>query len=153
MSFGETLEEALRREVQEETGLLVRVGEPVLLSDTIAPNGRRHIVNITFACTIEGGALGTPEDPRVEAVDLFAPEQLGSLDLRPPMAEAVADVLARGEARCARYLGSLYTPEPSSSGCHIREQGRNRGEREGGVPPGVGQAEPHSTNTKSRSRD
>ena len=39
----ETLAGALAREVREETGFGVAVGRPILLADTIAPDGSRRI--------------------------------------------------------------------------------------------------------------
>jgi 8-oxo-dGTP diphosphatase len=111
VNFGETLEDALVREVREETGLLVEIGRPLFISDTIDPDGHRHVVNITFTATPIGGSLtDKPEDPRVEAVDLISPESLGELDLRPPMASAIRAAV-RGEVVGTEYLGSLYAPE------------------------------------------
>lgn len=108
MDYRETLEEALTREVLEETGLEVSVGAPVLLSDTIDPSGTRHVINLTFRATVIGGALSKPADPRVEAVDLVPVSEVSGLDLRPPMAEAVIAAVSEGENSPARYLGSLY---------------------------------------------
>jgi ADP-ribose pyrophosphatase YjhB (NUDIX family) len=114
VGFRETLAQALVREVAEETGLEVEVGAPVLISDLVDPAARRHVVNITFRAHITGGSItDAPADRRVEAVDLVDPEGIASLDLRPPMADAILDVLATGTAP-ARYLGALYTPEPAS---------------------------------------
>ncbi len=105
----ETLEDALLREVREETGLQVAVGKLLFVNDTIDPNGSRHVVNLTFAADVIGGQVtDSPDDKRVEAVDLVAPESLSELDLRPPMAEAIQGVLA-GENGVCGYLGSLYT--------------------------------------------
>lgn len=112
VAFGETLSDALTREVAEETGLRVALGAPLLLSDTIAPDGSRHIVNVTFAATVEGGSVTeAPDDPRVECVDLVAPEDLFALDLRPPMAPEIAHALAAGPDAHAAYLGPRYAPE------------------------------------------
>ena len=53
---GESLEEAVRREVWEETGFRVRVGSPYAVSTFEAPDGSRHrrrpltIVAIQFRC-------------------------------------------------------------------------------------------------------
>ncbi len=111
VGYRETLEAALVREVAEETGLEVRIGRPVLISDTIDPRGERHIVNIVFLAEHTGGAVtASPADPRVEAVELVSPSELATLDFRPPIADALVEVLRDPEAATARYLGSLFTP-------------------------------------------
>lgn len=110
VGWGESLENALVREVSEETGLDVEVGEPVLINDTIAPDGSRHVVNLTFLVDVVGGEItDSPLDDRVEAVEVVDPAQLAGLDLRPPIAEAILQVLTEGSQPSLRYLGSLYT--------------------------------------------
>ena len=109
---GETLEAALLREVEEETGLSVRIVRPILISDTLDPAGARHLVNISFLVEREGGEIARrPRDPRVEAVDLVAADALGTLDLRPPMAGALLQAFENGFAGPARYLGALWVEE------------------------------------------
>lgn len=110
VGYRETLEEALLREVLEETGLKVRIGKPLLLSDTIDPGGSRHLVNIVFAAEVVGGHITShPQDKRVEAVDLFEPEELAELDLRPPISKNLARLIADGDEAQAAYLGPLFT--------------------------------------------
>lgn len=107
---GETLEEALVRETREESGLTIRLVRPLFLSDTLAPDGGRHVVNITFLAEATGGVLtSTPEDPRVEGVDLVEPSRLAGVDLRPPLARQIADAVERGFPDGAVYLGPLWT--------------------------------------------
>ncbi|MDP2182917.1 MAG: NUDIX hydrolase [Actinomycetota bacterium] len=112
VDWGESLGQALIREVAEETGLTCAVGRPVVVNDTIAPDGSRHIINITFECSVTGGAItDEPLDPRVEAVDLVAPSALGGLDLRPPIASHLLEALDRKASHGAIYVGSIYTPD------------------------------------------
>jgi ADP-ribose pyrophosphatase YjhB (NUDIX family) len=115
VDYRETLAEALVREVVEETGLRVEIGRPVLINDTIDPKGSRHVVNITFTATVVGGSItDNPQDPRVEAVDLVDPSALEALDLRPPLAAAIGDVLDTATTSTA-YLGSLFREAGSGS--------------------------------------
>lgn len=109
---GETLEQALVREVAEETGLSVDIGRPLILNDTIDPAGRRHLVNVTFSASVTGGSLTAyPGDDRVEALDLVAPDDLADVDLRPPFATELARAIAAGDEWSATYLGALYVEE------------------------------------------
>jgi ADP-ribose pyrophosphatase YjhB (NUDIX family) len=119
----ETLEEALVREVREETGFEVALGEPLFINDTIDPAaGGRHIVNITFRARITGGAVTDhPIDDRIEAVEIIDPSQLAGLDLRPPLSAEVIDVIAQGFVGPARYLGPLWAPE--TGGTPVRDAG------------------------------
>jgi ADP-ribose pyrophosphatase YjhB (NUDIX family) len=109
VDYRETLEDALVREVAEETGLRIEVGRPLLINDTIDPHGSRHVVNITFGSTVIGGQITDhPQDNRVEAVELVAPSALKKLDFRPPIADAIATIVTSGGGP-ALYLGSLFT--------------------------------------------
>ncbi len=108
VDYRETLEEALKREVLEETGFVVRIDELLFVNDTIDPNGPRHVVNITFSGEIVGGALTcAPVDDNVEAVELMDVDALTELDVRPPMAAEIVGFLA-GDVTTG-YLGPLFT--------------------------------------------
>jgi ADP-ribose pyrophosphatase YjhB (NUDIX family) len=109
VGWGETLADALVREVREETGLAVSVAQLLFVNDTIDPSGHRHVVNLTFRANAIGGQITEkPEDARVEAVDLVAVEELEKLDFRPPMARELRRAI-EGGAPQTEYLGSLFT--------------------------------------------
>ena len=84
MELGETVDEALQREVLEETGLHVRVGRLV----GVYSKPQKQEVVLTFVCHIEGGQL-TETEECVES-RFFAPDALPDKTL-PKHAERVRD--------------------------------------------------------------
>ena len=69
VNHGETLKEAAIREVAEETGLTVEIGEVVWVGEHISQHG--HIVLIDFAGSVVGGELTVGDDAdRAEWVPL-----------------------------------------------------------------------------------
>jgi len=54
---GQSIPENLIREVQEETGLGVTVGEPALVNEFHDPKSGFHQVEMFFRCTLASGAL------------------------------------------------------------------------------------------------
>ncbi|MHB8707010.1 MAG: NUDIX domain-containing protein, partial [Coriobacteriia bacterium] len=95
----ETLAQALRREVAEETGLVVELDRPLFINDTIDPAGIRHSVNITFLTHVTGGALlAKPTDPSIEGFDIVEFTAIRDLDMRPPIAAELEDAAAAGFA-------------------------------------------------------
>jgi len=76
---GETVEEAVAREVREETGLRVRPAELVGVYSDPERDPRGHVVSVCFLCEVEGGELRAGSDAAdVEVVD---PEDLSPEDL------------------------------------------------------------------------
>jgi ADP-ribose pyrophosphatase YjhB (NUDIX family) len=108
---GETIAEALRREGAEETGLVVRIVRPLFISDSLSPDGSRHLVNLTFLADVESGTLGSGADASILGIELVSPSDLKELDLRPPMGEQLASAWASGFDVPAVYLGPLWTDD------------------------------------------
>lgn len=109
---GETLADALVREVAEETGLQCRPVRPLFINDTISPTGDRHLVNITFLTEVrDGSILNRPSDRSIEAVEVIPVARITELDLRPAIASQIQDAFAHDFTASAVYLGPIWTPE------------------------------------------
>jgi ADP-ribose pyrophosphatase YjhB (NUDIX family) len=97
VELGETLQEALVREMQEETGLVVRPRDVVLVFDRIQREGSSveyHYVIIDYVCDYVSGDLRAGSD--ADEVALVAPEEIGRYDLPPQALDLVLDVFRRG---------------------------------------------------------
>ncbi len=117
VKFGETLEDALKREFLEETGLKVEVGELKLVVDSIGDD--RHVINIFFDVSLhESLELNLDRslefislregslDPRVRGTYLVSFSKLGELELHPPIASELQDLLVGRHVRT--YLGKRW---------------------------------------------
>lgn len=107
VEFGETLPEALVREVAEETGLEVAPRELLLVNDSIAPDGRRHIVHICFAAETTGGTLACRSDDRLQEARFVPLTQLPDITLYPDLREELS-ASVQGVASGGRYVSSPW---------------------------------------------
>ena len=85
VEVGASLPDNLVREVREETGLAVAVGDPALVNEFHDPASGFHQVDIYFRCTIIGGTLSDDwQDPErvVHTRRLFPREELMSGRIR-----------------------------------------------------------------------
>lgn len=108
VEYGEPAREAARREVLEETGLEVRIGPLLLVSETVPPDRSRHLIHLVFEATRSGGELQVGEDPRVDEVCYVPIQELEGLIFHPPFAPQLRGALeGRFDGR-DRFLGSLW---------------------------------------------
>lgn len=92
LEWGETLEDAARREVLEETGLRITIAGIPLVHEVILSGGDggtfRHYVLIVFAATAAANAEPIAASDAL-AARFVLPEQLAELSLTPKLAEFI----------------------------------------------------------------
>jgi 8-oxo-dGTP diphosphatase len=109
---GETLTDALERELREEVGVEPPSLEgPIAIVDSIAPERTRiskHVVHIIFAGYLDGSLESVSStDAAVSGHRLFALDELHGVVVHPP----IQRFLQRWQSGDpAVYLGSLWTP-------------------------------------------
>jgi 8-oxo-dGTP diphosphatase len=114
VNSGESLVEALRRELAEEVGIveLLPLEGPVAIVDSIAPErsfAAKHVVHIIFAGDLGGRSLETvtSSDAAIRGHRLFALSELDDVVLHPP----IQRFLARWRpGDPVVYLGPLWAP-------------------------------------------
>jgi len=101
VELGETLEQALVREIEEETGLVVRPREVVAVFDRILRDGDRvayHYVIVDYLCEYVSGEPRAASD--AEDVAMVAQADLAAYDLPEKALEVVQDGFRRlGQGR------------------------------------------------------
>ncbi len=97
VEYGESLEEAVAREVREETGYSVDVGRPLTTYSFTSADGPRpprpfRSVRVFFAASVVGGELGTLEVGSTTDYPRWI--DLGALDDLQPRAQIIDVALA-----------------------------------------------------------
>ena len=103
---GESLEEALQREFSEELGIAIRVGQPLLMCDSIDPSGKRHIVNIIFSCTYYAGDIRLGKEERLFGYDFFAVDGILPLAIYPPINSEIISIMNGKQKEL--YIGKTW---------------------------------------------
>ena len=111
---GETLHEALRRELGEELGLWdgLAFEGPIAVAESIAPAwtpGDRHVVHVVFGADLSDRSLHDVEtrDAAVRGLRLFTLDEMQEIVLHPPMKRFV-ERWEPGDPSV--YLGPLWIP-------------------------------------------
>ncbi|HEV3125305.1 MAG TPA: NUDIX hydrolase [Candidatus Dormibacteraeota bacterium] len=109
VEVGETLEQAARRELSEETGYDVDLARLLLVCESLEPGGR-HLLNLVFAGTVRGGELRVGRDGRLIHAEWHPIAALPALEMYPPIAEEIHDCCVAGLVGDVRVLGNVWKP-------------------------------------------
>jgi len=108
LEYGETFNECAVREIKEETGLDIVVERFLYLSEAIAPDRSRHIVNVYLKAKVTGGTMKLGNEPVLAGVDFVDVNELSRLTLFPPVGEEILNSLPNGFKAGIAYLGNLW---------------------------------------------
>ena len=81
VEFGETLSQALIREIQEEFGFSIQVERLLDVVDHILPDEQQHWVSPTFLCRYGSGTPAILEPHKCDAIEWFPPSSLPESEL------------------------------------------------------------------------
>ncbi len=106
---GESLPEALCRELSEELGIPVTVGNMVLAGEVLGFKGRADTLHCVFRAGISNGdhPVLDPDNTSAEAIEWVPAAKLGDISLYPNFAAWLTADIAAEEFR---YTGPLQQP-------------------------------------------
>jgi len=76
VEFGETLAEALAREIREEYDILIEVGDLLTVTDHILPDERQHWVSPSYICRLSEGEPRIVEPDKCSAIGWFGLDEM-----------------------------------------------------------------------------
>jgi 8-oxo-dGTP diphosphatase len=107
IEYGENFAQCAVREMKEETNLDAEFGKVVFLSEAIAPDRSRHIINIYATAKILGGEMKIGDEDVLNDVAWKPIKDLPNETLYPPVAHEILKAYDEGFTTI-RYLGNLW---------------------------------------------
>ena len=107
IEYGEDFATCAVRELKEETNLDIKFQNVVFLSEAIAPDKSRHIINIYATAEVLGGELKLGDEPVLADVAYKPILELDKITLYPPVADEIIKAYKEG-FKTLRYLGNLW---------------------------------------------
>lgn len=109
VDWGESTAEALIREYKEETNLDITVEKFLFLSETIAPNKKKHVINLYFQIKIIKNSIYNMklgDERNLTDLKFITKEEIENIKLYPNIKTQLIQLL--NEEKIAPYLGLLW---------------------------------------------
>jgi len=81
VEYGHTLKDTLKREMKEEYGIDINIGELLDVCDHIIPDEHQHWVSPSYVCTIVKGEPEILEPHKCDEIAWFSPKEIKKLPL------------------------------------------------------------------------
>jgi ADP-ribose pyrophosphatase YjhB (NUDIX family) len=108
VKFGEDLKSALKREMEEELGVKIEVGDLLFASDSISVKEARHIVNLYFQCEYVSGDYKLATEERLNSYGFFNYSKLEEMKIIPPIKTTLINFIKNNSQKNKKYLGSRW---------------------------------------------
>jgi ADP-ribose pyrophosphatase YjhB (NUDIX family) len=97
MEYGESVEETLKRELVEEAGLEIEVGDLLWVVDSIPDDGHRHVLNLILSAEAKTTELAPTPDRVLRDVKWKDIGELESLILFPDTRAEILEFIRNGQ--------------------------------------------------------
>lgn len=93
LEFGETLESCAKRELKEEANLEIKLGDLVLVNESIPPDKHRHVLNLCFWAKLIGGKIKVGKDGILVDAQFVPINQIADLKMYPNLNKEIIAVI------------------------------------------------------------
>ncbi len=107
VDFGETLQQAIRRELEEEFGVVIEVGELVAVANHIITDESQHWVSPTFLCRIVKGQPEIMEPEKCLQFGWFTLSQIEEMISRDEVSGVVAGSVIALKNKASKNKASI----------------------------------------------
>lgn len=101
LEFSETIETCVKRELKEETNLEIKLGDLVLVNESIPPDKHRHVLNLCYWGKIISGELKVGKDAVLVDAQFIPLDKLPDLIIYPNVRKELVEIINH------RYQGKI----------------------------------------------
>lgn len=108
LDYGETMETCAVRELKEETNLDIEVDKMLYVSEAIAPDSSRHILNVYYLAHVTGGEIRLGDEDVLAGVDYIDISELKNIVIYPNIVPELLESIKNNFNHPIQYLGNRW---------------------------------------------
>lgn len=108
LDFGESFEECIKREFMEEAGIEVESEKLMFISESIAPDNSRHIVNLYFKVVKKSGDIKIGDEEILTDIKFIAADELCNYTVYPNIKSELVNYIKNGCSGETRLIESRW---------------------------------------------
>lgn len=106
VDWGESIEEAVKREFLEETNLAVEIENFLFISETLAPDETKHVINLYFRVKRISGDLLLGEEAVLSDLKFFTLEEIQKIKIYPNINDVLKKIMKKESYK--DFLGMIW---------------------------------------------
>ncbi|MBP9477480.1 MAG: NUDIX hydrolase [Sebaldella sp.] len=106
VDWGESIEEAIKREFLEETNLTVEIENFLFISETLAPDNTKHVINLYFRVKRISGDMLLGEESILSDLKFFTLEEIEKIKIYPNINDILKKIMKKESYK--DFLGMIW---------------------------------------------